>query len=110
MATATLTVARSSLDLADARFKGVKGPIDADLMWEVFCGIPEGIDRYLVLRDLLKVAPKVYYQLLLRHTESILPFIYTVRTKGCGGDVTQLPIRLRWKPNVADVAIVELPR
>jgi hypothetical protein len=66
------------LDLADPRFKGLKGPIDADLMWEVFCGIPEGIDRYLVLRELLKVAPKVYYQLLLRHTESILPFIYTV--------------------------------
>lgn len=81
MTTATLTLSRSSLDLADARFKSLKGPIDADLMWEVFCGIPEGIDRYLVLRDLLTVAPKVYYQLLLRHTETILPFIYTVRTR-----------------------------
>lgn len=49
-------------------------------MWEQFCGIDRPIDRYLVLRDLLKLAPRVYYELLLRHTEAILPFIYTVST------------------------------
>jgi hypothetical protein len=76
----------------------------------VFCGIPEGIDRYLVLRDLLKVAPKVYYQLLLRHTEAILPFIYTVKTNTNEAAQQLASIKLRWKPNAADVAIVELPR
>ncbi|WIA08394.1 hypothetical protein OEZ85_007833 [Tetradesmus obliquus] len=95
MATATLTLSRSSLDLADARFKSLKGPIDADLMWEVFCGIPEGIDRYLVLRDLLTVAPKVYYQLLLRHTETILPFIYTPTVGEACERYHQLPLKTR---------------
>lgn len=75
MATATLTVPRSSLAFADAPFDSEKEAINADIMWEVLCGIPEGIEKYLVLRDLLRVAPKVYYQLLLRHIEAILPFI-----------------------------------
>lgn len=34
--------------------------------------------RYLTLRDLLRLAPRLYYECLLRHTEEILPFIYTV--------------------------------
>jgi hypothetical protein len=52
-----------------------------------FRAIERPIDKYLTLRDLLRLAPKVYYDLLLKHTEEILPFIYTVRevTKACSG-------------------------
>jgi malate dehydrogenase (oxaloacetate-decarboxylating)(NADP+) len=39
--------------------------------------VPRPIDRYLLLRDLCRLSPKVYYSLLLQHTEEILPYIYT---------------------------------
>lgn len=35
--------------------------------------------RYLFLRDLQKLAPRVFYTMLFENTEEILPFIYTVR-------------------------------
>lgn len=53
--------------------------ISYELILEKFRSIEKPIDRYLTLRDLLRLAPKVYYDLLLKHTEEILPYIYTVR-------------------------------
>jgi hypothetical protein len=53
--------------------------ISYDSILEKFRAIERPIDKYLTLRDLLRLAPKVYYDLLLKHTEEILPFIYTVR-------------------------------
>lgn len=52
--------------------------ISYELILEKFRAIERPIDKYLTLRDLLRLAPKVYYDLLLKHTEEILPFIYTV--------------------------------
>lgn len=49
----------------------------SDLL-DKFRSIEKPIDRYLTLRDLLRISPKVYYDLLLKHTEEILPYIYTV--------------------------------
>jgi hypothetical protein len=104
MAQVSLQV-RTSLDLANARFKGrpslwlnanafFLGPsscptlqsvsfagdttISYELILEKFRSIEKPIDKYLTLRDLLRLAPRVYYDLLLKHTEEILPYIYTV--------------------------------
>lgn len=51
--------------------------ITYDLILDKFRSIEKPIDKYLTLRDLLRLAPKVYYDLLLKHTEEILPYIYT---------------------------------
>jgi hypothetical protein len=104
MAQVSLQV-RTSLDLANARFKGrashllnanafllglasypiawylyIAGDttISYELILEKFRSIEKPIDKYLTLRDLLRLAPRVYYDLLLKHTEEILPYIYTV--------------------------------
>jgi hypothetical protein len=45
-----------------------------------FRSMQRPIDRYIALRDLLSASPQVYYELLLAHTEEILPYIYTVRS------------------------------
>ena len=42
------------------------------------------IERYLLLRALLAAEPRLYYELLLTHTEEVLPFVYTVRGTGGG--------------------------
>jgi hypothetical protein len=52
------------------------------LILDKFRAIERPIDKYLTLRDLLRLAPKVYYDLLLKHTEEILPYIYTVSSFG----------------------------
>jgi hypothetical protein len=104
MAQVSLQV-RTSLDLANARFKGRPShwlnanalllglssyptlgsvlfagdtTISYELILEKFRSIEKPIDKYLTLRDLLRLAPRVYYDLLLKHTEEILPYIYTV--------------------------------
>jgi hypothetical protein len=104
MAQVSLQV-RTSLDLANARFKGSPShwlnanafllslascpiawyylsagdtTISYELILEKFRSIEKPIDKYLTLRDLLRLAPRVYYDLLLKHTEEILPYIYTV--------------------------------
>lgn len=104
MAQVSLQV-RTSLDLANARFKGKPShwlnanalllglsscptfgsvffagdtTISYELILEKFRSIEKPIDKYLTLRDLLRLAPRVYYDLLLKHTEEILPYIYTV--------------------------------
>lgn len=38
---------------------------------------PRPIDKYLRLRDLREENPNLYYELLMDHTETVLPFIYT---------------------------------
>ena len=48
-----------------------------------FRSIEKPIDRYIALRDLLSASPQVYYALLLKHTEEILPYIYTVGCTTC---------------------------
>eukprot|EP00878_Enallax_costatus_P000619 GHUV01000720.1.p1 GENE.GHUV01000720.1~~GHUV01000720.1.p1 ORF type:complete len:526 (+),score=186.74 GHUV01000720.1:291-1868(+) len=94
---ATIAV-RTSLDLANARFKGVaddKRNINYEWVWEQFNSIEKPIDRYLTLRDLLRLAPRLYYQCLLRHTEEILPFIYTPTVGEACQKYHQLPLRTR---------------
>jgi hypothetical protein len=57
--------------------------ISYELILDKFRAIERPIDKYLTLRDLLRLAPKVYYDLLLKHTEEILPYIYTVSGTAC---------------------------
>ena len=43
----------------------------------VFQGAKEPIDKYLAVRKLQRQDSKAFYQLLMDHTETILPFVYT---------------------------------
>eukprot|EP00775_Hariotina_reticulata_P013302 gene13302-13431_t len=93
MATASLSI-RSSLDLAAQRFKGDTS-ISYELILEKFRSIEKPIDRYLTLRDLLRLAPKVYYDLLLKHTEEVLPYIYTPTVGEACENYHKLPLKTR---------------
>ncbi|KAF8065915.1 ME6 [Scenedesmus sp. PABB004] len=93
MAQVSLQV-RNSLDLASARFKG-DTTISYELILEKFRSIEKPIDKYLTLRDLLRLAPKVYYDLLLKHTEEILPYIYTPTVGEACELYHKLPLKTR---------------
>eukprot|EP00878_Enallax_costatus_P000281 GHUV01000353.1.p1 GENE.GHUV01000353.1~~GHUV01000353.1.p1 ORF type:complete len:585 (+),score=89.41 GHUV01000353.1:46-1755(+) len=95
--TMTATVglsARNSLDLAYQRFKGDTN-ITYDLILDKFRSIEKPIDKYLTLRDLVRLAPKVYYDLLLKHTEEILPYIYTPTVGEACENYHKLPLKTR---------------
>ncbi|WIA17257.1 hypothetical protein OEZ85_014130 [Tetradesmus obliquus] len=93
MAQVSLQV-RTSLDLANARFKG-DTTISYELILEKFRSIEKPIDKYLTLRDLLRLAPRVYYDLLLKHTEEILPYIYTPTVGEACENYHKLPLKTR---------------
>lgn len=57
--------------------------------------MPSPIDRYLLLRDLCRLNPKVYYSLLLAHTEEILPYIYTPTVGEACQRYHALPLKTR---------------
>lgn len=94
MASVCSMSSRSSLDLAAARFKGETN-ISYELILSKFRAIEKPIDKYLTLRDLLRLAPKVYYDLLLKHTEEILPFIYTPTVADACLNYHLLPLKTR---------------
>jgi malate dehydrogenase (oxaloacetate-decarboxylating)(NADP+) len=60
-----------------------------------FREVPNPIDRYLLLRDLCRLSPKVYYSLLLQHTEEILPYIYTPTVGEACQRYHALPLKTR---------------
>ena len=43
----------------------------------VFAGAEKDIDKYMALRGLRVRDPDAYYRLLTKHTEEILPYVYT---------------------------------
>lgn len=96
MATAQTMQQRNSLDLALANpvYQGTS-TISYDSILEKFRAIERPIDKYLTLRDLLRLAPKVYYDLLLKHTEEILPFIYTPTVGEACENYHKLPLKTR---------------
>ncbi|KAF6252741.1 cytosolic NADP malic enzyme [Scenedesmus sp. NREL 46B-D3] len=69
--------------------------ISYELILEKFRSIEKPIDKYLTLRDLLRLAPRVYYDLLLKHTEEILPYIYTPTVGEACENYHKLPLKTR---------------
>jgi malate dehydrogenase (oxaloacetate-decarboxylating)(NADP+) len=76
-----------------------KGVSEADVTYSnlllKFREVPNPIDRYLLLRDLCRLSPKVYYSLLLQHTEEILPYIYTPTVGEACQRYHALPLKTR---------------
>jgi hypothetical protein len=71
--------------------------ISYEAILDKFRAIEAPIDKYLTLRDLLRLAPKTYYDLLLKHTEEILPFIYTVRDAGADALCPVMVLVVSWE-------------
>ena len=52
------------------------------------------IERYLYIRSLRQDAPEVFYALLYKHVEEVLPYVYTPTVGEACQKYHQLPIRL----------------
>lgn len=66
-----------------------------DVAFEAFKKVSVPIDKYIFLRDLNVQQPKAYYQVLLNHTEEVLPYIYTPTVGEACERYHELPLTTR---------------
>ncbi len=67
-------------------------PVEEDALAALFASCPRDIDKFVCLRNLQTTNPTEFYALLAKHTEAILPFIYTPTVGEACQTYAHLPI------------------